>query len=105
MGCILEFFFEIVVEGLFELVGYCYLKLMTLIAPNKTFTERTKRVIKAIAITFSVILAITILIGLIMLIQEDPVVRQLGKRLIYIPLIIMAAQIILGIIVRIFDRG
>ena len=47
MGCLFELFFEIVVEGIFELIVYCYIKLMTLIVPNnKMITERSKKIIK-----------------------------------------------------------
>lgn len=54
MGCLLELFFEIFVEGIFELIGYCYIKLMQLIVPNKKVSEKTKRTIRNIATTFAV---------------------------------------------------
>ena len=36
MGCLMELFFEIFVEGIFELAGYSYIKLMQWIVPDKT---------------------------------------------------------------------
>ena len=58
MGCLLELIFEIFVGGMFELIGHCYIKLMQLIIPNKTVSEKAKRTIKNIATTFAALLAV-----------------------------------------------
>ena len=104
MGCLLELFFEIFVEGIFELIGYCYIKLMQLIVPDKKVSEKTKKTIRNIATTFSVLLAVVLIIGFILLVQEDLFVKNIGKYMTYIPLSIMVLQILLGIIVKIVDR-
>ncbi len=104
MGCLLELFFEIFVEGIFELIGYCYIKLMQLIVPDKEVSEKTKKTIRNIATTFAVLLAVVLIIGFILLVQEDLFVKNIGKYMTYIPLSIMVLQILLGIIVKIVDR-
>ena len=104
MGCLLELFFEIFVEGIFELIGYCYIKFMQLIVPDKKVSEKTKKTIRNIATTFAVLLAVVLIIGFILLVQEDLFVKNIGKYMTYIPLSIMVLQILLGIIVKIVDR-
>ena len=104
MGCLLELFFEIFVEGIFELIGYCYIKLMQLIVPDKKVSEKTKKTIRNIATTFAVLLAVVLIIGFILLVQKDLFVKNIGKYMTYIPLSIMVLQILLGIIVKIVDR-
>ena len=104
MGCLLELFFEIFVEGIFELIGHCYIKLMQLIVPDKTVSEETKKTIKNIATTFAALLAVVLIIGFILLIQEDPFINNIGKYLTYIPLAIMALQVLVGILVKIFGH-
>ena len=104
MGCLLELFFEIFVEGIFELIAYCYIKLMQLIVPDKKVSEKTKKTIRNIATTFAVLLAVVLIIGFILLVQEDLFVKNIGKYMTYIPLSIMVLQILLGIIVKIVDR-
>ena len=43
MSFLAELFLEIFVEGIFELVGYCYIKLMTLIVPDKKLVIPQKK--------------------------------------------------------------
>lgn len=104
MGCLLELVLEIFVEGIFELIGYCYLKLMQLIVPDKTLSEKTKESIKKAVKVFAALLAITLIIGVILFVQEDPLIHNVGKYMTYIPLAVMALQIVLGIIVQIVNR-
>ena len=98
--CVLELFFEIFVEGIFELIGHCYIKLMQLIVPDKIVSEETKKTIRNIATTFAALLAIVLIIGFIFLIQDDPFVKNIGKYMTYIPLGIMALQVLIGILVK-----
>ena len=104
MGCLLELFFEIFVEGIFELIGLCYIKLMHLIVPDKTISEKTENTIKNIATTFAVLLAVVLITGLILLVQEDPFINNIGKYLTYISLTMMALQVLVGIWVKIFGH-
>ena len=100
IGCLFELFVEVFVEGLFELIGCCYIKLMLLIVPEKTITDRTRATIKNIVKVIAVILGIILVIGLILLIQDDPVIKIIGKYATYIPLTIIALQVVLGIITK-----
>lgn len=104
MGCLLEFLFEFVLEGVIELLGYGYIKLMTLIVPDKAITEKTKKKIKTAVTAVAADLVVVLIIGLTFLIQSDPVIKIIGKYMTFIPLGIMAVQIILGIIVQIVSR-
>lgn len=101
MGCLLELFFEVFVEAIIELIGYTYLQLMLLIVPNKTVTDRTKKVIRNVAMTVAAVLAVTLIIGLIFMFQNDPLIQSIGRYMVNIPLMIMALQITLGLAARI----
>ncbi len=105
MGCLFEILFEIfgtiIIEGTIELVFYCYIKLIQLIVPKKTISEKNKAVIKNTVITVTVILMLSLFIGLLCLIQSNPVIKNVGKYMTYIPLIIIAVQLIMGITVNI----
>jgi hypothetical protein len=101
MGCLLELLFEIFVEGIFELIGHCYIKLMQLIVPDKTVSEKSKKTIKNIVTIFAALFAIALIIGFILFVQEDPFIKSIGKYMTYIPLSIIVLQILLGIVVKI----
>ncbi len=103
MSFLTELFLEIFVEGIFELVGYCYIKLMTLIVPDKKISDTAKEKIKSAIKIVAGILAIVLVIGLILLVQEKPFIKTIGKYMTYIPLTIIVLQIILGITVKIID--
>ena len=95
---------EIFVEGIIELFGYCYIKLMQLIVPNKTVSEKAKRIIKGIATTIAALLVVFIIIGLVLLVQDDPFVKTVGRYMIYIPLTMIILQIAAGIVVKIVNH-
>ena len=97
MGFLLELLFE----GIFELILYSYIKLMQLIIPKKTVSQKARKIIKIIVSGFSTILIFTIIIGIALFTEEDPYIQNLGKYMTFIPLAIIAVQILLGIFVRI----
>ena len=104
MGCLIELFFEIFVEGIIELFGYCYIKLMQLIVPNKTASEKVKRIIKGIATTIAALLVVFLIIGLSLLVQDDPFVKTIGGYMTYIPLAMIVFQIAVGIVMKIVNH-
>ena len=104
MGCLLELLLEIVVEGTLELVMYCYMKLMQLIIPHKTVTDKAKKAIKTIVTTAAALWLIVLIVGAILLVQDDLSVKEIGKYMTYIPLTVIALQILLGIIMKIINR-
>ncbi len=104
MDFLFELFFEIFGEGILELIGHCYIKLMQLIVPNKTVSEKAKRVIKNTATTIAVLLGIVLIVGLIFLVQDDPSIKVIGKYMTYIPLTIIVLQMVFGIIIKIVSH-
>lgn len=104
MGCLLELFVEFFAELFFELVGYCYIKLMQLIVPQKTISKKVRTVIKRTATVVAALLGVALIVGIILFLQADPVVKTVGKYMTYIPLIIIAVQIALGIVVKIIEH-
>ena len=101
MGCLAELFFEIFAEALFELIGYCYIKLMQLIVPDKTVSETAKKKIKNIATTVAALLAVALIIGVILILQQDPLIKNIGKYMTFISLAVMALQVLAGIVIKI----
>ena len=101
MGCLAELFFEIFAEALFELIGYCYIKLMQLIVPDKTVSETAKKRIKNIATTIAALLAVVLIIGFILFVQDDPVIKSVGRYMTFISLAIIALQMLTGILIKI----
>lgn len=104
MSCSIEFFIEVFLEGTIELIGYCYIKLMQLIIPNKTASEKAKRVIKGVATTIAALLAFSLIVGLILLMPNNPAVKAVGKYIIYVSLTMIALQIVAGIVVKIVNH-
>ena len=104
MGCLLELFFEIFLEGLFELIWHCYIKLMQLIVPDKIVSEKAEKNIKKIVTTFAALLIIVLIIGFILLIQEYSFVKNIGRYMTYIPLTIICLQVLIGILIKIIGH-
>ena len=92
MGCLLEVLFQLFIEGIIELVMSIYLKFVTSIAP-----EKAKSTAKNIITTISVLLVLVLFIGIIFLLPDDPVFNTIGKYMTFIPLSIIAIQLIIGI--------
>lgn len=107
MGCLfelIELIVEILVDGFFELIVHGYLKLMSLIVPNKTISDDTKYRLEIVVKTFSAIVGITLIIGLLLVMQSDPIIKNIGRYLTYIPLAIIGIQIVLGILFKIVSK-
>ena len=77
---------------------------MQWIVPDKMVSEETKETLRNFATTVAVLLALVLIIGVLLILQEDPVIKNIGKHMTYIPLQIIVLQIILGIVVRIVGR-
>ena len=101
MGCLAELFFEIFAEALFELIGYCYIKLMQLVVPDKTVSEIAKKRIKNTATAIAALLAVVLIIGFILFVQDDPLIKSIGKYMTFISLAIMVLQVLAGIVIKI----
>ena len=101
MGCLFELFFEIFVEGIIELLGYCFMKLMLLIVPEKALTEKAKTNIVRIATAVSVVLCVVLIVGVIISFADEPGIATVGKYMTFIPLGIISVQILFGIAAKI----
>lgn len=104
MGCLGEFFFELFAEGLFELISYCYFKLMQMIVPSRTFTEKTTKTMKKIAAVLAAVLLFAVIIGITLLTDTDPQISTVGKYITYISMAVIVAQLILGIVLKLRKR-
>ena len=101
MGCLFEILFEIFFEAIFEGIMWCYMKLMQLIIPQRTISNKTKTIIKNVITIVSVILFIILIIGALCWLQDDLIIKHIGKYMTLIPLTIIVLQIFLGIILKI----
>ena len=101
MGCLFEILFEVFLEAVFEGLMWCYIKLMQLIVPEKNISNKTKNTIKKIITATSAILFIFLIIGAILWVQNDIIIKNIGKYMTLIPLTLIVLEILLGIILKI----
>ena len=100
MGCLIELFLELFVEAVLE----GWVALCQWIVPEKSLGPKTRRVLKIIAGTVSVLYLLSVCIGLSMLLDDEEFVRTIGKNMVFLPLILSGAQILFGIIVKIIEK-
>lgn len=95
MGCLLlpfELLFDGAIEGWFH--------LMQLIVPEKVLSQGYRIALKIIVGIFTIILFLSMFLGIFALISNDEYTNYIGKYMVFIPLVISAVQIILGIVFR-----
>ncbi len=73
---------------------------MQWIVPEKTFSKGFRTALKIFVGIFTVILFLSMFLGIFALVSDDKDTNRLGKFMVFIPLGISAVQIILGIIVH-----
>ncbi len=102
MGCLIELFLEIFIEGTLSLVMSAYLKLAHIFVPNKEIPPKMKENIKNTITTISALLILILFLGVIFLLPPNNTkLHMIGKHMTIIPLSIIGLQIVLGIIVTI----
>lgn len=101
MGCLLEFLFELVFEILLEGVFAIYVKLMSFLVPEHKFSEKLRGRIKKGVTAFAALLLLCAIFGFFMFLEPPSVTKTVGAYLLFVPLGIMGAQVIAGIIYRI----
>lgn len=104
MGCLFELVFEILLEGSIELLARCYIELLQFIIPRKMLSERAKKVIRITSFVFVLSLIFAFCVGLAFLIQSDPDITNIGRHIVRISLIVMAVQLVLGVLAWIIRR-
>lgn len=103
MGCLFEILCEIFVEGFLELFGYLYIKLMGLIVPKSAPSPKVQKVIRVIAYFTAAVLGLMLLAGLVLSTVCEGEARAVGNCLIWASTIIIAVQILAGIIMKIIS--
>ena len=101
MGCLFEIFIEIFIEGILNLVMFIYLKLAHMLVPNKKIPKKTETKVQNIITIVSVLLVLSLFIGLIFLLTDDTAFNAIGKYMTFIPLSIIGLQVVLSIVVMI----
>lgn len=95
-------------ELLLDLLMDCWFSLMQWIVPDRALGKTARRVLKLLVGAFSCVLLFSMIIGIFALISasvsQDPFVRKLGMYFVFVPLVISAVQILLGILVRLFAK-
>ena len=82
----------------------CYIELMQLIVPDNIVSEKTKKIIKNTVTTIASLSMAFLIIGLVLILPDDPSIKIVGKYMTFIPLTIIVLQILLGIVVLIVKR-
>ena len=101
MGCLFEMFIEIFIEGILNLVMFIYLKLAHMLVPNKKIPEKTETKVRNIITIVSLLLVLSLFIGLTFLLPGDAALNAIGKYMTFIPLSIIGLQVVLSIVVMI----
>ena len=101
MGCLFEIFIEIFIEGILNLVMFIYLKLAHILVPNKKIPKKTETKVRNIITIVSVLLVLSLFIGLIFLLTDDAAFNAIGKYMTFIPLSIIGLEVVLSIVVMI----
>ena len=99
MGCLffpLELLGDAIIEGWFFLMEW--------IIPERYLSRTFRTVLTILVWVFSALLLFVMLLGVFALISEDIYVKQIGRYMFFVPLIISAVQIAFGIIVRIVSK-
>ena len=104
MGCLLEFIFEFFGEIFFELIVWCYAKIMQFFIPEMNISEKAKERIKQIVTSISAILLFFVVIGIFLILQENLFVKKIGKFMTFIPLSILGLHVVLGMIIKIINH-
>lgn len=99
MGCLL-FPFELLFDGAIE--GWLY--LMQWIVPEKGLSRGLCIGLKILVGIFTIVLLISMILGIFALISEDEYVNYIGKFMVFIPLGISVVQIVFGIIFRFVSK-
>ena len=99
MGCLFEIFVEIFIEGIWNLVIFVYLKVAHGLVPYKDISPKVENKIRNIITTVSVLLVLTLFIGVIFLLSGDAIFNTIGKYMTFIPLLVIGLQVVLSIVV------
>ncbi len=94
MGFLLELIVDLIVDG--------WTELMQWIIPKKMANNKLRLVLKGIVFVVSLLLFLSMIFGIVAMLNPDPFTHMVGRKILFIALGISAAQILLGILVRSF---
>lgn len=97
----MEFFIEFFFEGLIELIGYSYVKVVSWILPKHKFSEKLHKRFKTGILILFVISILTLIFGIGLLTDGDPYEAKIGSYMTFIPLAVIGLQLLLGILAKI----
>lgn len=100
MGCLL-FPLELLLE---DCILDGWFALMEWIIPERFISRKFRLILKIIVRVFSVVLFLTVVLGVLAVISDDSYETQIGRYMIFIPLGISAFQILVGVIVRLLTK-
>ena len=92
-----EILFEVVLEGAIELAVYIYTKISLAFFPDRTTSPKMKEKLKKVFTAIFAICALSILFGALMMIGDEPPFSTVGKFMVFVPLSILAIQMLLSI--------
>ncbi|MBQ8797130.1 MAG: hypothetical protein IJZ56_02930 [Oscillospiraceae bacterium] len=101
MGCIMEFLIELFFEGLIELIGYSYVKVVSWILPKHKFSEKLRQRIKTGVLVVFVIAFLTLIIGVGILSDGEPGAALTGRYMTVASLAVIGVPLVLGVLVKV----
>ena len=97
MGCLIELFFDVFVEGFVELISYCYMKAVMRLCPKKRISDRTRHIIECVTGLVALLLWLVLITGFALAIQDDPMLKRIGINTAYISLGLILLPVVLSI--------
>ena len=104
MGCLIEFILQLFIEGTVGLFMSVYLKLSSSLIPNSLQSQKIKTKIKNTITTISAFEVLFLFLGILFLLPDDSTFNIIGKFMTFIPLSIIALQLIIGITFTIINN-
>ena len=93
-----EILFEVVLEGAIELAVYIYTKISLAFFPDRTTSPKVKEKLKKVFTVIFAFCGLSILFGGVMMIGDEPPFSTVGKFMVFVPLSILAIQMLLSIV-------
>lgn len=96
MGCLIELFCEVV----FEMFGFAYIMLMTMIIPKNRLAQAKEAKLRKFVTVYAIVLALAVVAGLLMLLFDNQGVNRAGGCIAYISAGLIVLQVIACTVVK-----
>lgn len=97
MGCLLEFVADIILEK----AACAYIEVMSLIVPEHKLSCKAERITRIVVFVFTLILFLSIVLGIVFILQPNKDLKNVGYYLTFISLTITVIQTVSGVIVSV----